>query len=105
MLRLLNVHLSGDGKLKIPKENHDGRCVYLKFPILFPTKETRDHVFQKLSQQRLGASYSYPTPLNEIAGFKKYVSNDNDFPGAKFVADRILTLATHPYVKEDDIKK
>ena len=103
--RLLNDSLSGNGKLKIPKENHDGRCVYLRFPILFPTKETRDHVFQKLSQQRLGASLSYPTPLNRIIGFRKYLTDQDECPGAQFVSDRILTLPTHPYVTENDIKK
>ena len=62
-------------------------------------------MFQILSQQRLGASCSYPTPLNEIAGFRKYLSAGYEYPGAKFVADRILTLPTHPYVNEYDIQK
>jgi dTDP-4-amino-4,6-dideoxygalactose transaminase len=103
--RLLNDSLRGNGKVKIPRQNHDGRSVYLRFPILLPTKETRDRVFQKLSQHRLGASCSYPTPLNEITGFRKYLSNRDEFPGAKFVADRILTLPTHPYVEPDDIMR
>ena len=103
--RLLNDSLAGNSKLKIPKQNHNGRSVYLRFPILLPTKETRDHVFQKLSQQRLGASRSYPTSLNEIIGFRKYLDDEVEFPGARFVAERILTLPTHPYVREDDIQK
>jgi len=63
------------------------------------------HVFQKLSQQRLGVSYSYLTALNEIIGFRKYLDNEDDFPGARFVADRILTLPTHPYLRMDDFQK
>jgi dTDP-4-amino-4,6-dideoxygalactose transaminase len=43
--------------------------------------------------------------LNQIPGFRKYLTGDDNFPGAQFVADRILTLPTHPYVTEDDIKK
>ena len=65
----------------------------------------REKAFVQLNQKRLGASLSYPTPLNQITGFKKYLANDGDFPGAQFVSETILTLPTHPYVTEGDIEK
>jgi perosamine synthetase len=103
--RLLNDSLSGNGSLRIPKPNHDGQCVYLRFPILLQNKETRERAFKQLNQKRLGASLSYPIPLNQITDFRKYLASQDEFPGAQFVSDRILTLPTHPYVKEDDIEK
>jgi dTDP-4-amino-4,6-dideoxygalactose transaminase len=103
--QLLNKNLGDNGALKIPKPNIDGSSVYLRFPVLFQNKETREKAFVQLNQKRLGASTSYPTPLNQIPGFRKYLPGGDDFPGAQFVADRILTLPTHPYVTEGDIKK
>jgi perosamine synthetase len=103
--RLLNDSLSGNGSLRIPKPNHDGRSVYLRFPILFQNKEAREKAFRQLNQKRLGASLSYPIPLNQIIGFRKYLAGQDEFPGAQFVSDRILTLPTHPYVREYDIDR
>jgi dTDP-4-amino-4,6-dideoxygalactose transaminase len=102
---LLNHHLCENEWLSIPKPMAVGQSVYLRFPILFQKEETRRRVFRGLSRRGLGASRSYPTPLNEIPGFKLYLSADGDYPGAKFVADRILTLPTHPYVNEYDIQR
>ena len=103
--RLLNHNLCDNESLRIPKPFVAGQPVYLRFPIVFPKKEARRRVFWILSRRRLGASRSYPTPLNEIPAFRKYLCAEDDYPGAKFVADRILTLPTHPYVNEDDIQK
>jgi dTDP-4-amino-4,6-dideoxygalactose transaminase len=101
----LRKTLGGNTALKMPEPKGDGKSVYLRFPILFQNKEMREKVFVQLNRKRLGASTSYPTPLNQIPGFRKYLSGDDDFPGAQYVSDRILTLPTHPYVTDDDIKK
>ena len=103
--RLLNDNLCDNESLRIPKPFVGGQPVYLRFPIVFPKKEVRRRVFWILSRRRLGASRSYLTPLNEIPAFRKYLCAEDDYPGAKFVADRILTLPTHPYVTEQDIQK
>jgi perosamine synthetase len=103
--RILNHGLGSNESLIIPKPDVAGQPVYLRFPILFRKKEARRRIFRILSRRRLGASRSYPTPLNEIPAFRKYLCAEDDYPGAKFVADRILTLPTHPYVNEYDIQK
>jgi perosamine synthetase len=103
--RLLNDNLCDNESLRIPKSDVPGQSVYLRFPIVFPRKEVRRRVFWILNRRRLGASRSYPVPLNEIPGFRTYLYAEDDYPGAKFVAERILTLPTHPYVTEYDIQK
>jgi perosamine synthetase len=103
--RLLNHNLCDNESLRIPKSDVAGQSVYLRFPIVFPRKEVRRRVFWILNRRRLGVSRSYPAPLNEIPGFRAYLCAEDDYPGAKFVADRILTLPTHPYVNEHDIQK
>jgi dTDP-4-amino-4,6-dideoxygalactose transaminase len=103
--RLLYHRLRYNESLGIPNPDPAAQSVYLRFPILFRKKETRRRVFRGLSQRGLGASCSYPIPLNEIHEFKPYLSAEEGCPGAKYVADRILTLPTHPYVNQDDIRK
>lgn len=103
--RLLTDSLGKNNLFRIPKPHVESRSVYLRFPIIFTEKEKRNHVYVRLNQCGLGVTTSYPTPLNQINHFKKYLNGEGDFPGARFVADRILTLPTHPYVTEDDIQK
>jgi perosamine synthetase len=103
--RLITHYLHDNESLRIPRPDVAGQPVYLRFPIVFPKKEVRRRVFWVLNRRRLGASCSYPTPLNEVSAFRRYLSAEEDYPGAKFVADRILTLPTHPYVNEQDIQK
>ena len=103
--RLFNDRLGVNEHLKIPRPDPNGKSVYLRFPIIYDKRDDREKTFRELHRKRLGASTSYPTPLNQIIGFKKYLAGDDDFPGAQFVSDRILTLPTHPYVTQDDIEK
>jgi dTDP-4-amino-4,6-dideoxygalactose transaminase len=103
--RLFTHHLSHNESLRIPKPLVDGQPVFLSFPIVFPRKEVRRRVFWILNRRRLGASRSYLMPLNEIPAFRRYLYAEDEYPGAKYVADGILTLPTHPYVTEQDIQK
>jgi len=103
--RLLNHSLCHNESLRIPKPFAAGQPVYLRFPILFPDKEIRRRVLWILRRKRLGASRSYLTPLNEIPELRGYLCAEDDYPGARFVADGILTLPTHPYVTEDDLQR
>jgi dTDP-4-amino-4,6-dideoxygalactose transaminase len=107
-IRIRNAHAIKNGlkpllDLRVPRPEPKARSVYLRFPILFAEEETREQVFQLLHQQGLGVSCSYPTPLNKVSSFKKYLVGEDDFPGARFVAKRILTLPTHSYVEKSDI--
>jgi dTDP-4-amino-4,6-dideoxygalactose transaminase len=103
--RILTRNLCDNESLRIPKPVVAGLSVYLRFPIIFPRKEVCRRVYWVLTRRRLGVSRSYVTPLSEIPAFRRYLCAEEDYPGAKFVADRILTLPTHPYVTEYDIQK
>jgi len=103
--KILNHHLCQNESLTIPKPFVAAQPVYLRFPIVFPDKRVRRRVFWILRRRRLGASRGYLTPLNEIPGFRRFLCGEDEYPGAKFVADGILTLPTHPYVTEHDIQR
>ncbi len=103
--RLLSHHLSQNPALRIPSPDAAGQSVYLRFPIVFLEQNVRRRVFWILNRRRLGASRSYIAALSEIPELGRYLCSDEDCPGAKFVADRLLTLPTHPYVTKFDIEK
>ena len=75
----------------------------LRFPIIFKRREKRDKIFSYLVRNRLGATGSYPAPLNELEGVPPYLKTKSFYPNAKAVSERILTLPLHEYVTESDI--
>ena len=87
----------------IPKPASDAASVYLRFPIVFNGGEKREEALRLLSQKGMGANRSYPTPLNGIAEFRKYLVEEGPFPEAESISQRILTLPTHPYVTRQDM--
>lgn len=88
--------------LLIPSGPPEAYSVYLRFPVLFKRKEDRERILLLLTKEKLGASRSYPTPLDQIPGFRKSLIGECKIPHARWVADRILTLPTHRYVREED---
>ena len=96
--------LLSNRSISIPRPNPDSKAVYLRFPILFPRRELREKAYRLLTQKGLGANPSYPCPLGQIEGFRKYLANEKgSYPGASFLADGLLTLPTHSFVQNSDI--
>jgi perosamine synthetase len=91
---------------KIPGYNSPDRPIYIRLPLLTSAAAMRDHIIDALRKQGIAASPMYPSTIRRIAGIDKYLAApDDDFPGAQFVVDRLLTLPTHPYLTDRDILK
>jgi perosamine synthetase len=86
-------------------DDNDDHIALLRFPLIFKKKERRDSVLGKLRAAGLGATGMYPAPLNEISGTKSYLPDNEVFPEAKSISERILTLPIHEYVNARDIQK
>ena len=86
-------------------EPGDNRIALLRFPLILKSKEKRDRILAELKRKGLGATGSYPVPLNEQPGAAEYFDEKETFPNAKFVSERILTLPLHEYVTGSDIEK
>ena len=76
----------------------------LRFPIVFKKKVKRDKVLSNLEEKGLGATASYPAPLNELKGVSAYLKSTESYPNAKAISERILTLPLHQYVTYRDIE-
>lgn len=78
--------------------------LYLRLPIIMQSRQLRDKILSLSQQKGLGVSTMYPTPINEIEEIKEFFIG-TIFPMAKMVSERLMTIPTHPFVKQRDYEK
>jgi perosamine synthetase len=112
LLRNWRTHLTRSNRLRSEAATYFGQRLplrlapgaphpYVRLPILLATGQERRKI-HSLSQARgLGLSVAYPTPVNEIPELRA-VFNGQRFPGARRVADGLLTIPTHHWLSEKD---
>ena len=102
----LSRHLRGYDGLILPQVSSYGESVFLRLPFLVKEQSVREKIHKGLLKQGIGVSKMYPLALDQIPSLLPYLAGEgNRFPNARFVASHILTLPTHPYLKESDIEK
>jgi perosamine synthetase len=83
----------------------DASPAFLRLPVLLPDPDTRDRALAALTRAGIGASRSYPASLADVPELQQYVGAVPRASGGRQVAQRILTLPTHPFVSADDISR
>lgn len=78
--------------------------VYLRLPLMAPNEGTRRMLMSRLNAAGIGATGSYPQSIAEIAEIQK-ASGTRRIVAAIDVARRIVTLPTHPFVSDADIRR
>lgn len=86
----------------IPKELDGAEAVYLRLPVVFKDRETREEMYRQLSMVGIGTSRAYVNPLNRYDYLSEIVPR-GDYPAAEYVAERILALPTHPLMSRRDL--
>jgi len=76
----------------------------IRYPVIFPNKETRDRAWKEFQLEGLGATCSYPAALSDYPQLADSIVSSSD-DGAKIIADTLLTLPVHRYVKQRDIER
>ncbi|RKX18375.1 MAG: hypothetical protein DRP26_05340, partial [Candidatus Zixiibacteriota bacterium] len=76
--------------------------LFLRFPVLVGSSELRLEIYKRLS--KMGISMMYSGTIETIN--EPDLFSEKNFPclRANKVAERLLTLPTHDYVNDDDIK-
>lgn len=77
---------------------------WLRLPVLTSTPEDKQSVCRSAQEQGLGISPLYPAPISDIPELRSQFVRQ-DFPGARILAERLVTLPTHEYVCERDIER
>lgn len=80
---------------------HNGGA-YLRVPVIMPTSKAKRALCALGAHEGLGLSALYPTPISEIPELQPSLEGGR-FPGAQILADRMVTLPVHQYVRASDI--
>ena len=84
----------------------DARPVYARLPVLLNEPERRRSLVTALRRAGIGASESYPATLLDLAPLAGHVNLEQSHAeGARRLAERIVTLPTHPYVQQRHLEK
>ncbi|HGE70319.1 TPA: hypothetical protein ENX78_05745 [Candidatus Poribacteria bacterium] len=89
--------------ITIPKIIDNAEPVYLRLPVVFQNKEMREEAYHKLNKVGIGVSRMYINPLHRYDYLKGIVPRGN-YPVSEYVADRILTVPTHPLVTKKNLE-
>lgn len=102
----LRAGIDGVEGIEVPRPIDGARPVYLRFPILVRDRAHRADLLARLRAAGIGASASYPTAIGDIRGIARYLAPAQQAcPGAASIAQRILTVPTHPDVTAGDVER
>lgn len=73
----------------------------LRFPALAASCSSRDYFLRGAKACGLGASRFYPSAVHQIPELRDRFPNQR-FPGAEELAERLITLPTHRFVRDRD---
>ncbi len=85
----------GDSAERLPS------APYLRFPYIADSGEHRERLLRAGAELGLGFSPMYPLPVSEIAEIRSQFDGA-DYPSAKRISERIVTLPTHEFVSRRD---
>ena len=79
---------------------------YLRLPVLLGNATERQAAIAALTADGIGATASYPESLADVPELRPYLVNPTArMAGGRFIAQRIVTLPTHPFVSSADIAR
>jgi len=89
--------------MTIPRPAAGARPAYLRFPLLVDDPDVRDQILVACQSSGIGATGSYPRSIADLPELRHAYVDGVDARMGRYVAERIVTLPTHPYVAERDI--
>ena len=84
----------------------DSEPAYLRFPMLASDRQHQRALIAALNDNGIGATGSYPASLADVPELNGVLlGRETEANGGRAVADRIVTLPTHPYVSRRDLSR
>ena len=92
-------HLSGLDGLMLP-ETPPG-SVFLRFPVVVRDVRVKKRLLAGLRERGVNASEMYSRPSYDA--LRRFAYRDSRCPRTEYLAEHMLNLPTHPYMREDDL--
>jgi len=102
--RALMEGLAGDGGLIMPRILAGAEPVFNHLPLVFHDIGRMEKPREQLFERGIDTGRMYERPINHIFDWLEYKRDPEPFPDAAYIAPRLLTLPTHPYITEHDIR-
>jgi dTDP-4-amino-4,6-dideoxygalactose transaminase len=103
-IRLKNAtNIASDGISLLGASGAEMPC-FIRYPVLMSDVDTKRTLLQKSEVEGLGVADGYPDSINGIDELKGLFA-EAVVPGAKIIAERIVTLPIHPFVSERDLQR
>jgi len=102
--RRLMARLAEFDFVTLPHIPQEAEPVFLRLPIVVRGEERSGRLFELLRQAGIGVSRSYGHSLPDLCS-GVFRTSGQGFPGASRLARCLLTLPTHPYVREEDFAR
>jgi dTDP-4-amino-4,6-dideoxygalactose transaminase len=96
--------LLSDDRVQTLRPSEGAHSVYLRFPVLMPSKQDKDALCRLSRELGLGISSMYPSAIRQVPELAESLS-DAPVPHSVMIAERLVTLPTHELVSEKDVKR
>jgi perosamine synthetase len=100
--RLIDALKSFDS-LITPQIIDGAEPVFNHLPVVFKNRESIEPIRMALWRKGIDTARMYERPIHHIYDLG-YDGEQDPFPNATYVAERLVTLPTHPYLKDKDLK-
>ncbi len=98
--KILKAGIENSTRLQSIEIMDQAQPIYLRFPLIAQSEKQREALYDQLWAQGIGVGRLYEKTLPTIFG----TETGKSFPGAEAIANRLLTLPTHHYVRDDDLQ-
>jgi dTDP-4-amino-4,6-dideoxygalactose transaminase len=102
----LTDSLRGAPGVRVVEPVEGASAAFLRLPLIVDDPSTRDEILTALNQGGFGATGSYPASLADVPELQSVLAGTPAAArGGRYVAERMLTLPTHPFVSADDVSR
>ncbi len=99
--RFSNMDGCADNAFELPQAVLGSEPAYLRFPIVVRDTHVKKEILDGLRAKGINASDMY-TGASYVA-LRNFASRPSDCPRAEYLADRMIDLPTHPYMRARDL--
>lgn len=97
----LSKKIQDINKITLIKHKDYIQPVYIRLPILAKDNQLREQIIKDMLNNGITATRSYPKAICDIPEIQMQLHKDDKIQsGGQYIAERIVTLPIHPYVKE-----
>jgi dTDP-4-amino-4,6-dideoxygalactose transaminase len=88
----------------LPEIAENSTPVFNHLPVVFKETRTMERVQAELWDRGIDTGRMYLKPVHHLYDLG-YDNREESFPKALYIAERLITVPTHPYLDDDSIEK